>query len=267
MKTPLLICMRVHKNFNAVVDLIESVLTYTSGDLTKVMVAVDGGRGNLGHDLEQVFPGHVYESKKIHAWGISLLGFLFESITWAKAHFEFEHFLSIDFDTAFVGTGVDEYLLSHIKEGTGMAGGLGCTVSWIRQYKKDKERLEKVLGPKPASYTPGEGVQGGCMLLTAKFLEGMQKSGYLDRDWTSVTSLTDDHVLPLLCRYLGLGIEQVGPRALLSWKLRSAVTDLANRDIIVFHPMPKSSPSGELLCRNHFRKLRGAEPLRSLDHG
>ena len=269
----LLICLRCDKNLSLIADTVDSVLAFTDRRTTKVMCAVDGNP-RLVSQLANVVPGAIYATPRRHGWGAGLYGLLAESIAWSKVRWKYNHFLSIDYDTLFVGSKgdkIDELLLNQITNPrVGLLGQYNPqNVHWAAVYKAERARIIAVFGQPPKKYIPGEGIQGGCMLLTATLIEQMLKRGMLAfpfADAKRVTSIADDHLITLFCRMCGLKIEQLSPEFHVRWKLDCDPRTLQKKGVKVFHPTkirPNNTDSRvELDVRNFFRDQRGRPPLR-----
>ena len=236
----LLICMRCHDYLPLILDTARSVKYYTGVDTSRLIFAVDCNP-LLAAQLEKRFPGQVYCSGVKYGWGAGLYTLLVESLLWAEERWKFEHFLSIDYDTLFVGEDVDIGLLEHIEsEQVGMVGHYrGGHPHWANVYKREKGILEKSFGHIPRAYLPGEGVQGGCMLLTRMFIEALRERRFLAmplREVKKYTGIADDHLLPLLMRVCRLSPMSATDMLLSEWNLSRDPRGLEKEGIKVFHP-------------------------------
>lgn len=267
----LLICVRCHKDLAFIMDTISSVEAYTDPDCTAVFAAVDCNprlarrlRRSLGED-------RVYCSSKRWWWGAGLYGLLVESIVWAEHRFSFSHFLTIDYDTLFIAPGGDLMLLNLVNDvGIGLVGQYNPTnFHWRRIFEREERIIKERFGHVPASYTPGEGVQGGCMLLTRALIDKMKRRGMFQgrfRDAKAHTSIADDHLLPLFCRMCGLEIVTSSGFTYCCWKITRDPRGLEKKGFKIFHPT-KLRPNNkdhrsEMEIRNYFRRLRGLEVLK-----
>ncbi len=265
----LLVCIRCHTLPSFVEDTIDAVRTYTNASATKIMCAVDN-RPKVARRLERALPKAVYLSRVGWGWGAGLYGLLAESILWAEERWRFSHFLSIDYDTLFIGKNADELLLSLINDSSvGLIGEYNVAHQhWKTMFEKDKRAIKQHLGPIPRTYHAGEGTQGGCMLLTRVFLDQLRKRGMLIAPFAvakNFTSIADDHLIPLFCRMCGLEIAQISEEVHVRWQLDCLPTRLEKKGIKIFHPTKirpgVRDPSVERKVRNYYRNLRGREPL------
>ena len=265
----LLICIRCHAHPRLIADTIDAVQMYTNPSATKLICAVDG-RPQVATKLERILPGHVYCSSQSWGWGAGLYGLLAESILWASSRWKFSHFLSIDYDTLFIADDVDEFLLSLITDPKiGLIGEYNSrNVHWEKIFSDERRTIKKVLGSIPRGYRPGEGVQGGMMLLTRTLLDALQKGLMLQPPFANAkewTRLADDHLITLFCRRCGLEIAQVAAGACVRWHLDRDPIGLEKSGIRVFHPTKirpgYTDPNVEKTVRNYYRHLRGRNPL------
>jgi hypothetical protein len=195
---------------------------------------------------------------------------LAESVKWAESQFRYSHFLSIDYDTLFIGPGVDDLLLNHIDSPkVGLVGEYNArNVHWATIFTRDSSKIKGHCGAIPRSYREGEGLQGGFMTLTRSFIDELKKRKMLEPPFShakSFTSVADDHLVTLFCRMCELEIVQVGPWAHVRWQLGTEPTGLEKKGVKVFHPT-KIRPDNrdrkaELQVRNYYRKLRGQGAL------
>jgi hypothetical protein len=227
-------------------------------------------RPKVAEELTRVLPGAVYCARSPWGWGAGLYGLLAESIVWSRQLWQYSHFLSIDYDTLFIGSGVDEVLLNQITDlSIGLIGEYTVrNTHWFEIFNRDKVRIQEKLGPIPRSYREGEGIQGGVMVLTNTLLLEMERRGMLSPPFSTAktfTGIADDHLLPLFCRMCGLEIAQIGETVYAKWQLDRDPVGLEKKGVKVFHPT-KLRPdcrdrNAELRIRNYFRGLRGREKL------
>jgi len=269
MRYDLIVCIRCHKYPDLVLDTANSVWSYTDRRFTRVVFAVDSNP-RLAARLLLDYPGAVWDAPQRWGWGAGLYGMLCESILWAEEQWSFGHFLSIDYDSLFIAPQADEAMLSLVcLPEIGLVGEYSpVNAHWAMIYKRQKEELEKRLRHIPQSYTPGEGVQGGAMLLTRTFIDVLKKSGYLGgevKNLASFSSIADDHILPLLCRVCGLSISDSRGVTHCEWRATCDPRGLEKKGYKIIHPT-KLRPSSagarvEIDIRNYFRQLRNQPPL------
>jgi len=265
----LLICIRCHAYPALIRDTIDAVQKYTDPRTTKLICAVDN-QPRVAATLERTLPGHVYCSQISWGWGAGLYGLLAESILWANSRWKFGHFLSIDYDTLFIDEDVDQFLLGLITEPEiGLIGEYNArNVHWEKIFATEKKSIKKAFGSIPRTYRPGEGVQGGLMLLTNGLLQQLSSRSMLTPPFSNarnVTRVADDHLITLFCRMCELEIAQVAEGAYIRWHLDCDPIGLQKRGIKVFHPTKirpgHVDPRAEKGVRNYYRHLRGMAPL------
>ena len=266
----LLICLRCHAYRDLILDTIDAVKCYTDSDVTKIVCAVDKNNRSLAKHIERVLPQAVHCSGHSWGWGAGLYGLLAESIIWADERWNFSHFVSIDYDTLFIKKGADQIILNHITDPEiGLLGHYGArSTHWEEIFNKDKLKIRKYLGEIPKTYHPGEGTQGGCMILTRTFIDALKRKGMLISPFAiakNITQIEDDHLVTLFCRMCGLEIVQVSEQLHIRWQLDCDPLGLEKKDIYIFHPTKvvpsKSGQSIEKTVRNYYRTLRGRGPL------
>ena len=266
----LIVCIRCHKYAGLVLDTFNSVRFNTNPKQTLVVCAVDG-RPDFAANLKNlVGEEHVYCSKKRYGWGPGLYSLLVESIEWAESKWEFNHFMSIDYDTLFIGKQADTSMLQYIVSlEVGLIGKYNAVNShWSVVYGNEKARLEEIFGSIPDEYRPGEGVQGGCLLLTRNLINTMKMKGMFAPPFSNAskhTRIADDHLLPLFTRMCGLRVVSSRRTAMCQWTASRNPCGLEKEEVKIFHPT-KLRPNAEktpaeIEIRNYFRKLRGEKPL------
>lgn len=266
--TNLLVCIRCHKYPTLVEDTISSVKWATDSSFTKIMLAVDGqssisskfaGRGDL----------KVYASNKRWGWGAGLYGLMAESISWAEKNFSFDHFLSIDYDALFIKQKADVALLTLIdSEDVGLIGAHEPdSVRGKASVKSSWNGVISAFGEPSSNYIFGEGVQGGCMLLTRRAINEMAARGMFDGNFKKAKEfvrITDDRLLPMFVRMCGLTIKDC-KLIRCEWTASGDPRGLESKGIYLIHPTklrPKGSTvATEVTMRNYFRKIRGENPL------
>lgn len=263
----LLICIRCHKDFELILDTISSVKWACPS--SRVVCAVDNNP-QLAEKLKKVLtPKGVYLSRRKFGWGVGLYCMLVESIKFFKEQFDFSHFMSIDTDTLFIARKADESILNLVTSSQiGLIGNHVIVEPWVTRFKREKENLERVFGKIPDSYTPGEGVQGGCMLITNAFLKEMEKRGHFSPPFSEAykhTTIADDHLISLFCRMCCLEIKGAFPLIHSQWRASIDPKRLDPSKSVVFHPAKVRPGSGhestERAVRNFYRKQRGLENL------
>lgn len=266
----LLICIRCHAYVDLIIDTIDSVLSNTDPKTTLLMVAIDGNNVELGKRLSTVLPNAIYVSTSHWGWGAGLYGLLAESIIWANGRWSYSHFMSIDYDTLFIKPEVDYAALNQIVDSKVGLIGHYCPKNshWADAYAMEKKEIVKHLGHQPRSYTPGEGVQGGCFIMTNNLLKVMKARGMLADPYMHVKSITriaDDHLITMFTRMCGLQINQISEEFHIRWTLDVNPLLLHETPVRVFHPTKIRSNGAravEVQVRNHYRRVRGRAPLK-----
>lgn len=271
-KPDLVICIRTHKDATLILDTIDSVRWATDPSTTQICAAVDANPA-LAERLKNC---HIptYLSPVRRGWGVGLFSMLMDSINWAREKWGTTHFMTIDYDTLFLNQGVDSYFLNRItSEQIGLIGKHNPdNVHWKEVFGKQKKSIERVLGPTPPGYMPGEGVQGGCFLLTTSGIQALDRNGFLvppKKEAKHYTSIADDHLITLVMRYCGLSVMDGGVKLNCQWKASRDPRGVEKKGTLVFHPIKMTSAfqaqhrGTEIEIRNYFRLLRGRERLKS----
>jgi len=244
------VCIRCHRDVALVRDACESWLWSTESKGTLVFCAVDGNPALAAKLIQNGIP--TYCSPRQHGWGTGLFELQMESVAWLHQHYGWVHTLSVDYDTLAIGRGADAALLGHVtSDGIGLVGKYRVNANWARLFGQDRARLSRVLGPTPPTYVPGEGLHGSCTLLTVSLLERLSESGLLQsgrqaRRWTG---LPDDHLLPLVCKSLGLSMVCLGKPIWSTCKPRRSPRGAENEGYKVFHPVLSAD-------RDYFQRQR-----------
>lgn len=272
MSYDLLIAIRCHAYPEFVLDTIDTVVSFTNPRYTKLVIAIDNNNRKLGELLNRAVPNSVFVSPNTWGWGAGLYGLLSETVCWAASRWKFQHFMSIDYDTLFIGSGVDVAALEQITEPEfGLIGHYDShNQHWATIYERDKVKLREKLGKIPQTYRPGEGVQGGCFVMTRSLLDVMASRGMFRAPFAVAkcfTQIADDHLIPLFCRMCNLEIVPYSKKFYIRWQLDDRPFDFIKRGIVAFHPTKirpdrKDFRAVEINVRNHFRRLRGRELLR-----
>jgi hypothetical protein len=166
MKTvDLLVVIRCHTFVDFVIDTLQAVEYYTSPNSVAVVLAVDGSSKPFGKKMAQLYgPDRVFVSNTHWGWGAGLFSLLLQSIEYFRTRYEFNHFQTIDYDTLYINHGADMAIMAKIS--SPKVGLLGVHMKrndhWRTIYGKEKLKFERTFGSPPLTYTPGEGVQGGC---------------------------------------------------------------------------------------------------------
>ena len=270
-KPDLIICVRAHKDATLVLDCLDSVKWSCDPSTTQICAAVDANAALAQRLQDCHIPTYLSPVKR--GWGVGLFSMLMDSINWARGKWGITHFMTIDYDTLFLNQGVDAYFLSLItSEQIGLIGKHNPdNVHWRDVFGKQKKSIEKVLGPTPPGYIPGEGVQGGCFALTSAGIQALAKNGFLappKKEAKHYTTIADDHLITLVTRCCGMSIVDGGAELACSWKAYRDPRGLEKKGILVFHPVKMVSffqaqhRGTEIEIRNYFRRLRGRELLK-----
>lgn len=270
--TDLLICIRCHDHLKLVIDTMQAVRHCTSEANTKIVFAVDNcGTSFASQLITLVGKESVFVGSTRWGWGPGLYGLLAESITHYARQVQFNHFMSIDYDTLFIGPNVDSRVLRLIDDES--IGLLGCRVlknqRWQSEYNANKTTLHRIFGTPPSSYVPGEGVQGGCFVLTNAAIGGMIARGMLEgrfRTARDYTRIPDDHLVAYFVALCNLSVKSLGNFADCRWAAVEDPRGIEKRGVCVFHPTklnPRNKDTAsDIMVRNYFRKQRGAKELR-----
>jgi len=267
----LLVCMRCHDHLPLILDTLNSVEHYTDSRYTLPVLAVDHNQRLADKLRKHLGENRVYCSSRRWRWGCGLYGLLAESLEWFGYRYKFSHFMTIDYDTLFIAEGADTALLGRITDlGIGLLGEYNPTnFHWESVFSREKDKIAKLFGLIPSDYIPGEGVQGGAMLLTSSLIQAMRRRGMLQGVFRDAVdrgiTIADDHLLPLLCRMCGLTIETTKPITYCHWTITCDPRGLEKKGYKLFHPT-KLRPNNcdrasELAIRNYFRRIRGEEEL------
>ena len=270
----LIICIRCHQWSDLVLDTIEAIEHYTDPETTLVTCAVDRNNLALAKTLDARIPGRVFCSTNSWGWGAGLYGLLVESILWLEEHFNYQHFMTVDYDTYFIGHGADHHILNKIDApDIGVIGAYKKRENrWAAIFRRDEDRIKMMLRrPIPSDYMAGEGVQGGCFLMTRGLIQQLACQGFFERPASTpneFTGLADDHLILLYMRMVGM---RVVPYAAddgmcVEWELTRNAFDLDKEGIKVFHPTKiraaNRNKTVDYQVRNHYRKLRGRPPMK-----
>jgi len=267
----LIVCIRCHAHAGQIIDTIDAARMFTNATSTKIMVAIDGSNMELARRLEASVPKAVYISGEHWGWGAGLYGLLSEAIVWAREQWNFAHFMSIDYDTLFIKPDVDMAALNLITEPeTGLVGHYsGRNVHWEAMFLRDKDKIKNAFGQIPKGYVQGEGVQGGCFILTLNAIERMLAMGKFHnvfRYAKIVTDVADDHLVPFFVRQCGLKITQISDEFYIRWSMDRDYRDFVKMPVKVFHPTKlkfnQQNTKTEWNVRNFFRQLRGRDKVK-----
>jgi hypothetical protein len=264
----LIVCVRCHHCPGLTEDTLDAI-EQSVGPRTLVIAAVDNN-SKMADRLGRQRPGRIYLSGQTHPWGPALYGLLSESIRWAEKNFQFSHFMSVDYDTLFIGQQVDQAVLSFLDDPQiGLLGCYSVSKRWDKIFALSRNKFAILWGPIPEAYIPGEGCLGGAFVLTRSAISAMSARRMFEppfSDASKFTSLADDHLLPLPVRMCGLTIRGMDSRFRIQWDLSGDPMRLIDAGVIAFHPTKVRALSKnldiELKVRNHYRLLRGREPLR-----
>lgn len=268
----LLICIRCNDNIDFVIDTYQAAVKYTSPETSLITFAIDGNSHQVFKDrmLKIWGPDLVYISKQACGWGAGLYTLLVESYIYFNNKHSFNHFQSIDYDTLFIDAEVDEAILNEIDSpDIGLLGKYRSNnAHWKAVYEKNQVKFEKTFGSPGPNYIPGEGVQGGCMVMTRTLLTEMGKKGMFGSpfiDAKKYTAVADDHLLPIFTRMCDLKIKRLPSFAECHWRAKRDPRDAVKEGVKIFHPTKikpdNKSRSTEIEIRNHFRQIRNEVDL------
>jgi len=255
----LLVCIRCHRSPEEVLDTVESVEWSCDDSVTKVFCAVDGAPPIAGFLSKVMGKDRVFCSSVRWGWGAGLYGLMAETINHFEKVSPFCNFLSIDYDVLFLRQGADHALLSMIQgPEIGLIGRYkACDQNWATTFASDRDRILRLVGKIPKAYKPGEAVQGGAMLITGVMLAKMAARSMFHPPFSITkrfTALSDDHLLPLFCRVLGLEIKNAGKLIDCSWRRYKDPRKLKGDNPKIFHL--DRATSGYMKLREHFRVER-----------
>jgi len=270
MRYDLVVCVRCHASPALILDAVDAAMWSCDAKNTLVVCAVDGVK-RIADGLKKVLsPDHVYCSDRKWGWGVGLYSLLIESIEYFETKFEFSHFVSIDYDTLFIRERGDQQLLSYLVDPDfGLYGHRQINNEhWRVKFEREKHEIEENVGSVPVKYVPGEGVQGGCMLLTRMLIDRLRTRGYFSgrmREPGKFTSIADDHLLPLFTRICGLDIGDMSQSICCRWKATEDPRGMEKKNIYVYHPTKirpgQDGARVDIQIRNYFREIRGQAAL------
>lgn len=278
----LLIALRVHAYPEYVLDTVDSIFHYST-TAPIVTLAIDRGPNNdtnLQDQIEALVTKHypqvgVYRAKQQWGWGAGMYGLLCCALEWARKNYDFEHFLSLDYDAPFVRAGADQALLDSASEPkAGLVGTknvIGKT--WAQLFKsKWPEIMEMTGGKQPPKGWEKDCVYGAVMLLTKPCVERMLELGYMDgafRNTKHTIRISDDPWTVFLVRLAGFRVIDNHRYCYNVWQYPEGIGKMlkSNPELRIFHPV-KMQAGGrptkknvETANRNWLRKRRGKKPL------
>ena len=276
----LLVAIRCHKDVQFTMDTYDSIVCNSSKH-TKVIFAVDKEPKFAARLAAQVGAENVYCSTQKWNWGIGLWCLMLETIKWAEERWSFQHFMSADYDAYFIAKDADRAMLNLVDSlDVGLVGHyIANNPHWATVFSKEYPlKLKAVFGKIPHTYTPGEGVQGGCFLITRQMIETMKAKGMFSPPWSEAkkyTGIADDHFVSIATRVCGLSIVDANKAgvAFCQWRATVNPCGLEKKGWKIFHPMklvPNQSGTNrtqELRTRNYFRLLRKRPKLASIGKG
>lgn len=260
----MLICIRCHDFLPSVRDTAESVLHYTDPKTTKLVFAADRVNNEFISNLVSIYKQDVYVSYRKWRWGAGLFGLLMNSIMHFTSLYNFNHFLTIDYDTLFINSGADKDILDLItSEKIGLLGVKMKSQKWDRIFTSQRRALQPLIGSIPPSFQCPYGLQGGAMVLTNALLRHFYSASIFDKATSIATasSVADDHLLPAIVKLYGFQVVSIGDFAKCSWKLHKNPRGWEKQGIKIIHPV-KSTVKGnnrdnfEWELRKYFKKLR-----------
>ncbi len=266
----LLVCIRCHTKPALILDAYDAATWSCDDKITRVVFAVDGVVPIRDQLSKVVGKDNVYCSGRKWGWGVGLYTLLLDSIVHFSNIHQFSHFLSIDYDTAFIRKKADIQILSYISDpSVGLYGHRQINNEhWRVKFKRERKAIEEHIGSIPSTYTPGEGVQGGCMLVTRILIDAMKSRGFFSdarKDPSGFTSIADDHWLPLVTRVCGLSIGDMSGSICCRWRSTEDPRGMEGKGIYVYHPTKirpgQDGERADIDVRNYFRRLRGQAPL------
>lgn len=259
----LLVCIRCHKSVDHVLDTAASVEWSVNNKTTKLVFAADRvDPFFIGVLVKKRGKQNVYVAGKKWGWGAGLFGLLCESILYFSKYYQFNHFMTIDYDTLFLKKGADDIVLNQITDSDiGLLGVIQESTRWQKVYMRQRSKLSQVLGPLSPALRCKEGLQGGFMTLTASLISKFQEKGIFKKysQIVKYTQIADDHLLPIVCRHLGLRLKNLAEFAFCTWKMKKDPRGLEKQGVYVFHPVKAPGKQGnyyEARIREYFRKRR-----------
>ncbi len=258
----LLICIRCHNYFESVKDTADSVYWGTNPETTKLVFAVDKVVMPFIDAMLKTYGRDVFVGSRKWGWGVGLFGLMCESINHFGKIFPFKHFMTIDYDTLFLGKNVDYRILDRITDDK--IGVLGCPRDgkrWDKMLNMQKGGLANLIGTISKANLTNQSLQGGAMVVTNSLLHDFAKTGVLTNypGITSVTQLADDYLLPFIARVHGFSIVSIRDFAFCSWKMYKTPIGMEKKGILLTHPVKPSKGDRqreERKIRSYFKALR-----------
>lgn len=281
-RSRILVAIRAHKFPEFVLDAVDAVFRYST-TYPHVIVAIDRGHNDdasdqkaIGSLVQKHYPQvGVYCAMRRWGWGAGLYGLLSATVKWAQLNYDFDHFLSLDYDALFIREGADAALVTNAeKENVGLVGTVTTMGKvWARMFKRKWDQVMTITGGRePPAGWEKRAVYGSVMLITKPCLAAMNEAGFFDppfSDTVDSVKISDDPWLTFLVRLLGFEIADNKRYCYNVWKHPEPPEVIVpqNPELRIFHPA-KLAPGGrtydrtpELRCRNHFRQLRNRKPL------
>ena len=280
----LVIAIRCHDFPLFVLDTVAALFHYAS-TAPLVVLSIDNARNRDNRKQKEVakvicksYPQvRCYLSPQHWGWGPGLYGLLCDTIHWLDKmpDITYDHFLTIDYDTLFIGEGPDSTML-RMAESYKNVGLIGRYIHgkthWRGVFNRNKDKIEKLLGEIPPTYVVGESVHGCSMLLTKAGLAAMKSLGLLSNPFRIVKKhipMADDPWTALMIRKTGLDIKGLGGKFSLNWQQASDYENYIREGYRMMHPAKVYNNNRvvqiELRCRNFFRKHRDTKLIPEKD--
>lgn len=276
----LAIAIRCHAYPLFVLDTVDALFHYADTS-PLVVLSIDNSYRNDDRQqkaivdvVQKVYPQvRCYCSSQNWGWGPGLYGLLCDTVHWLDSmkDVSYDHFLTIDYDTLFIGRGPDAKMVA-MADGYKNVGLIGRYIHgkthWRTVFNKHRAEIIDMLGGVPPTYEVGESVHGCSMFLTKIGLKKMHELGLFSDPFRNVKQhvpMADDPWTALMIRKTGLDIKGLNSGFSLSWQQASDYETYIREGYCMMHPAKVYNNNRrveiELRCRNFFRKHRGKKLL------
>ncbi|MBX3065806.1 MAG: hypothetical protein KF726_22700 [Anaerolineae bacterium] len=267
--------------FDDIMDTVRSVVHYADPD-RKIIIQDNSAPLSTGLKIKELVP-EVEVTRAPRNFGI--YGGLYKSESYALQYvyenYDFDVLLRMDSDALMVNPGIADAAIPVIAQhpnagllGNYLTGGEG--IEWPREqlmrqtsvagYVRDPKRCamlrQLIYKAQKNGWELGQHILGGAVIMTPKYIEGVNKAGLLHRDELQRAKLQNDHTYSLLARALGLELVDFnlpnGPMAI-TWRgLPASPQDLVERGAMVVHATRFWGQMDEAQIRTFFRARREA---------
>ncbi len=205
-----------------------------------------------------------------------MYGLLCDSLMWAEQNYEFENFLSLDYDALFIGRGADSCLVADArKPGVGLVGTTTTMgESWKQLFDKRWSDVIAITGGKQPRqpFWEKQCVYGAVMCLSRPAIDAMKTLGWFQgrcRNIKDSVRISDDPWLTFLVLSAGFTVCDNKTYCYNVWRTPEDYRMVLHNkpDLKIWHPA-KMGPGGrpankdvERCCRNFFRLRREKKAL------